>query len=156
MDEAFGIEHYAFGRENVKLANVDQGVMEISGGNSTPDTDQTILEVTYPRGSYSPSHEPRGGTDFYAAPFFSQPSNSRGNLALSTDPNDATDSLATAYNVTMSYSVFFPDTFDFVKGGKLPGLYGGHERLVQCVSGASFADLEQRQMQWWRWWPRLL
>ena len=28
-------------------------------------------------------------------------------------------------NVTLSYDVYFPESFDFVKGGKLPGIWGG-------------------------------
>ena len=34
--------------------------------------------------------------------------------------------LSAARNVSLSYSVFFPADFDFVLGGKLPGLNGGH------------------------------
>lgn len=33
--------------------------------------------------------------------------------------------VAAATNVSLSYSVFFPENFDFVKGGKLPGLVSG-------------------------------
>jgi hypothetical protein len=148
MDDAFSIEHYAFGRENVHLSSVNQGDMGTFTDDSTPGT-QTILEITYPRGSYSPSHEPRGGTDFYAVPLFSQTGDSRRNPALVPRSDDAVETLRAANNVTMSYSVFFPDTFDFVKGGKLPGLYGGHEKSVSCASKVSFADYKQRQMQWW-------
>ncbi len=32
-----------------------------------------------------------------------------------------------ATNASLEYSVYFPSDFDFVKGGKLPGLYGGHK-----------------------------
>ncbi|KIJ32417.1 polysaccharide lyase family 14 protein [Sphaerobolus stellatus SS14] len=41
-----------------------------------------------------------------------------------------------AKEVTTSYQVFFPSGFDFVKGGKLPGLYGGNDPSVaQGCSG---------------------
>ena len=30
-----------------------------------------------------------------------------------------------AESATLTYKVFFPEGFDFVRGGKLPGLYGG-------------------------------
>ena len=31
-------------------------------------------------------------------------------------------------SVRLEYNLLFADGFDFVKGGKLPGLYGGHTR----------------------------
>lgn len=49
-------------------------------------------------------------------------------LALAVDISSAT-------NVSFSYSVFFPNDFDFVKGGKLPGLYGGDQH--GCSGGSS-------------------
>ena len=55
-------------------------------------------------GSINPSNKPQGGSDFYASP-----------LALQS-----------ATNVTLQYSTFFPADFEWVQGGKLPGLYGGH------------------------------
>jgi hypothetical protein len=66
-----------------------------------------ILRVRYPRGSASPTvHRqtaaPLGGTQFYAK------------LGL-----PGQDSLR------LSYYVRFSENFDFVKGGKLPGLFGG-------------------------------
>ena len=128
MDDAFHIEHYAFGRENVHLSTTNGGEMEPAMNGSSPSTDTTILEILYPRGSYSPSHEPRGGTDFYAVPSFSLLGGSGTDSIPFPGSTDTTRPLENASNVTLSYSVFFPSTFDFVKGGKLPGLYGGHER----------------------------
>jgi hypothetical protein len=66
-----------------------------------------ILRVRYPGGSASPTvhretDAPLGGTQFYAQ------------LGLPTQ-----DSLR------LSYYVRFSENFDFVKGGKLPGLFGG-------------------------------
>jgi hypothetical protein len=66
-----------------------------------------ILRVRYPSGSASPTvhrqtDAPLGGTQFYAR------------LGL-----PAQDSLR------LSYFVRFSENFDFVKGGKLPGLFGG-------------------------------
>jgi len=64
----------------------------------------TVLSVFYPNGSYIPSSiENIGGTGFYASPF----------------------NLQYANQVTFEYDVYFEDDFDFVKGGKLPGLFGG-------------------------------
>jgi hypothetical protein len=65
-----------------------------------------FLRVTYPKGSYSPSAPaPKGGTQFYGP--------------LLPGVNEA----------CLTYSIRFPgpdsEPFNWVKGGKLPGLYGG-------------------------------
>lgn len=65
--------------------------------------DEPGLRVHYPAGSSSPGEEPRGGAGFYSDP----------------------PSLQGAERACLSYMVRFPSDFDFVKGGKLPGLYGG-------------------------------
>jgi len=64
---------------------------------------KNTMEAVFPEGSYIPSKEPAGGLSFYAA-----------------GPADV--DLTTAKEATLGYSVFFPEDFDFVKGGKLPGL----------------------------------
>lgn len=61
------------------------------------------MQAVYPEGSYTPSNTPRGGFSFYA-------------------PGPAAVDLTTAKEATFGYSVYFPTGFDFVKGGKLPGL----------------------------------
>ncbi|MCE8020592.1 hypothetical protein HOP51_10815 [Halomonas sp. MCCC 1A11036] len=61
------------------------------------------LRVHYPAGTSSPGDEPRGGAGFYSDP----------------------PSLRGAERACLSYMVRFPADFDFVRGGKLPGLYGG-------------------------------
>lgn len=68
-----------------------------------------FLRITYPAGSYAPSGSPPapiGGTQFYGA-------------VLHTNGNTPLDALI------LQFSVRFPTNFNFVKGGKLPGLYGG-------------------------------
>jgi len=67
----------------------------------------TFLRVIYPKGSVSPTvtrqqGAPVGGGQFYAD--------------LGIAPRNA---------LRLSYSVRFSANFDFVKGGKLPGLFGG-------------------------------
>jgi len=67
----------------------------------------SMLRVHYPAGSASPSVSrrddvPLGGTQFYA------------NLGI-----------APQTSLRLSYYLRFSDNFDFVKGGKLPGLFGG-------------------------------
>ncbi|WP_254012077.1 polysaccharide lyase [Limnofasciculus baicalensis] len=76
-----------------------------------------VLRVKYPKGSASPNAvrkegAPLGGAQFYAK--------------LGMTPQDA---------LLLSYSVRFSDNFEFVKGGKLPGLYGG-----TAVSGGNIPD----------------
>ena len=61
------------------------------------------LKAHYPKGSYKPSVAPCGGCGFYA-------------------PGPSSVDLTTAKEVLFSYSIYFPSGFQFVKGGKLPGL----------------------------------
>ncbi len=66
-----------------------------------------VLRVHYPKGSAAPSVSrkegvPLGGGQFYAG--------------LDVPPQDS---------LRLSYDLRFADNFDFVKGGKLPGLFGG-------------------------------
>jgi len=68
-----------------------------------------FLRLAYPAGSYAPSGSPPapiGGAQFYGA-------------VLHTNGNTRLDAL------DLQFSVRFPTNFNFVKGGKLPGLYGG-------------------------------
>ncbi|PWN50341.1 hypothetical protein IE53DRAFT_315976 [Violaceomyces palustris] len=76
-------------------------------------------------GSSNPGSSPVGGSQFYA---------------LTSSLN-----LSTATRVTLNYSVLFPLTYDFVKGGKLPGLYGGSEG---CSGGNSASDCWSSRMMW--------
>lgn len=76
-----------------------------------------ILRVHYPAGSASPSVSRKqkvaiGGGQFLAD--------------LGLPPRDS---------LTLSYYVRFSENFDFVKGGKLPGLFGGEE-----ISGGNVPD----------------
>lgn len=73
------------------------------------------LRVHYPAGSSSPGDEPLGGAGFYSDPSL----------------------LQGADRACLSYKVRFPSDFDFVKGGKLPGLYGG-----EAPSGGDNVDGE--------------
>ena len=60
------------------------------------------MKAHFQQGSYT-FHEPLGGLSFYA-------------------PGPSDVDLTTAKEATFGYSVFFPDGFEFNKGGKLPGL----------------------------------
>lgn len=61
------------------------------------------MQAIYPEGSYTFSHTPQGGFSFYA-------------------PGPASVDLTTAKEATFGYTAYFPSGFDFVKGGKVPGL----------------------------------
>ncbi|KAH9914516.1 uncharacterized protein BXZ73DRAFT_92799 [Epithele typhae] len=76
------------------------------------------MQAHYPKGSYTFGHSPQGGFSFYA-----------------TGPSDF--SLADAKEATLSYTVMFDEGFDFNKGGKLPGLYGGDSatEAASCSGG---------------------
>lgn len=82
-----------------------------------PDGQQS-LQAIYPKGSaaLSGASAPIGGFSFYAP-----------------GPTD----LSKAKEVTLAYSVLFPDGFDFNLGGKLPGLYGGDttQGAISCSGG---------------------
>jgi hypothetical protein len=69
---------------------------------SAPDGKQA-MQAIFPKGSYIPSKEPRGGFSFYA-----------------TGPEDV--DFTTASELTFGYSIMFPHGFQFNKGGKLPGI----------------------------------
>ncbi|RKP11230.1 hypothetical protein BJ684DRAFT_18151, partial [Piptocephalis cylindrospora] len=79
------------------------------------DPSLTALQVTYPAGSSNPGGEIVGGTGLYAQPLHYRPDR----------PS------------WMQYQVYFPQDFDFVKGGKLPGLFAGHP---SCSGGSSSED----------------
>ena len=87
------------------------------------DNASAALQLLFPEGSINPKNEPRGGAEFYATPI------------------DISD----ARNVTLQYSVFFPEDFDWVLAGKLPGLYGGH---TGCSGGNAALDCFSTRLMW--------
>ena len=68
----------------------------------------TILRVHFPEGSASPTVTEEEGAPLGGAQLYLEPRNG-----------------VPASRLHLRYYVRFPDEFDFVKGGKLPGLYGG-------------------------------
>ncbi|KAF9533680.1 hypothetical protein CPB83DRAFT_890147 [Crepidotus variabilis] len=85
----------------------------------------SLIQLLFPAGSIDPgqTEKPQGGTQFYASPI----------------------ELSNAKNVTLEYSVFFPEDFDWVLGGKLPGLYGGH---TGCSGGNAAIDCFSTRLMW--------
>lgn len=83
----------AWGEENIEIRDdADMG---------------TVLRVSYPAGSASPSVSRENNVALGGAQFYAE---------LGIQPQTA---------LHLSYDLRFSDNFDFVKGGKLPGLYGG-------------------------------
>ena len=93
-------------------------------GNSTDASGiGSFLQLFYPANSINPAQEPQGGADFYATPL----------------------DLSSAKNVSLEYSVFFPADFDFVQGGKLAGIYGGHDG---CSGGDDALECFSTRLMW--------
>lgn len=61
------------------------------------------MQAYFPAGSYNFQNSPQGGFSFYA-------------------PGPTSVDLTTAKEATLGYTAYFPAGFDFVKGGKVPGL----------------------------------
>ena len=94
------------GATNATIASTGAGdELHTDPGSDPWESSSNSMQIFYPSGSINPGNSPQGGTEFYAHPL----------------------DLRAANNVTLEYSVYFPEDFDFVKGGKLPGLYGGHK-----------------------------
>ncbi|KAG9050800.1 hypothetical protein FS837_002356 [Tulasnella sp. UAMH 9824] len=127
---AFKVRKFAYGQNNIQLVDVSR---DGTSGSSVDPSDsptgdvETGIQAFFPKGSINPGKRPdgapQGGADFYAAPLDISRSN----------------------NVSMSYSVFFPKNFDFVLGGKLPGLYGGRPG---CSGGDAAEDCFSTRLMW--------
>jgi hypothetical protein len=89
------------------------------------DNSSSVLQLLYPENSIDPAAKPQGGAEFYATP-----------LAMQN-----------AKNVSLEYSVFFPADYDWVLGGKLPGLYGGH---TGCSGGNNALTCFSTRLMWRR------
>jgi len=79
----------------------------------------TALQASYPANTVKYSSSTGAGFSFYTL-----------------GAHNSVD-VTTATEVLFTYSVYFSDGFDFVKGGKLPGLYGGEslETAKSCSGG---------------------
>ncbi|EMD34310.1 polysaccharide lyase family 14 protein [Gelatoporia subvermispora B] len=97
---------------------------------AAPDGKQS-MQAHYPAGSYNFQHDPQGGFSFYA-----------------TGPDSV--NLTSAKEVTFAYSVYFPEGYQFVKGGKLPGIYGGDSAAdaVSCSGGRRSDSCFSARLMW--------
>ncbi|KAJ3731652.1 hypothetical protein DFJ43DRAFT_1078400 [Lentinula guzmanii] len=146
---AFNITNFAGGSQNLRIvddlstnSSIEQ---KPTDSNSSDTTEAVAFEVSddhnsnndsltvwtnatsalqiLSENSIDPARKPQGGAEFYAVPL------------------DLSDSK----NVTLEYSVFFPQEFDWVLGGKLPGLYGGHQG---CSGGDAATDCFSTRLMW--------
>ncbi|KAH8995795.1 hypothetical protein EDB86DRAFT_3159440 [Lactarius hatsudake] len=123
---AFKVTRFSSGKHNLEVVagvTPDAENTALADDPSTWTNASTMLQVFYPEGSINPSRKPQGGSQFYAAPL----------------------DLRNARSVTFAYSVFFPSDFDWVKGGKLPGLYGGR---TGCSGGDAADDCFSTRLMW--------
>ena len=126
---AFNITHFAAGRHNLEvvggitLGAEDTVYADESSSWTLWTNASAMLQLFYPKDSINPAGWPQGGSEFYASPL---------------DINQAR-------NVTFEYKVFFPGDFEWVKGGKLPGLYGGR---TGCSGGDPALDCFSTRLMW--------
>jgi hypothetical protein len=86
--------------------------------NDPMDSTVKVIKIKHPKGSCSSFCGIPNGASFRMYPF----ANFKGQ------------------NATLEFSVFFHSTFDFVKGGKLPGLIGGTNQCSGCNTVISERD----------------
>ncbi|MGF1515556.1 MAG: polysaccharide lyase [Elainellaceae cyanobacterium] len=101
----------SWGFENLELVS-----------DATSSEEVPVLRVYYPAGSASPSVSRGGGVALGGAQFYAD---------VEADLADQ----AQQERLHLSYRVRFSENFDFVKGGKLPGLFGG-----EGASGGNIPD----------------
>jgi hypothetical protein len=93
--------------------------------NNPTNSSEKVMQIFYPAGSWNPADSSTiGGVGFYATPL---------------------DIPSSASNITFTYDAYFPAGFDFNKGGKLMGLYGGHS---DCSGGKSAAECFSTRFMW--------
>ena len=142
--ESFKVSHFADGQSNLQVANslppnltgdvLGLDLPALESVNDLPTSldfvddsptvpSDSVLQIFYPAKSVDPAQDPVGGADFYATPL----------------------PLDNANNVTLQYSVYFPPDFNWMQGGKLPGLYGGH---MQCSGGNDATSCFSTRLMW--------
>ncbi|XP_041377428.1 uncharacterized protein LOC121389846, partial [Gigantopelta aegis] len=116
-------------RDYLKAFHADTDPYELftSRSNSVvPDPaggDNHVLKVIYHKGSFNYHGATTGMLQFYSRP---------------TPRRTA---------LTLSYDIYFDPSFDFVLGGKLPGLWGG---LTNCSGGRHSDDCFSTRFMWVR------
>ncbi|GJN88777.1 hypothetical protein Rhopal_001746-T1 [Rhodotorula paludigena] len=114
---------FGWGETQGNVAVVGSGVPAERWTGGTQGDSGSALQVAFPAGSRNPSASPVGGMGFYTSQI----------------------DVSQANNVSFSYSVFFEEGFNFVKGGKLPGLYGGR---TACSGGSTAETCFSARLMW--------
>ncbi|KEP53282.1 polysaccharide lyase family 14 protein [Rhizoctonia solani 123E] len=128
--DCFKIMKYGFGKPNLRVVQGIPASASLTNFAPVPtgtlewNNDMSALEVSFPKGSINPGNSPQGGADFYANPL---------------------PALIGAQNITFGYSVFLPVDFEPVRGGKLPGVYGGK---TGCSGGDAALDCFSTRLMW--------
>ncbi|EJD01737.1 uncharacterized protein FOMMEDRAFT_22090 [Fomitiporia mediterranea MF3/22] len=114
--------------KHIDLSNEELGVHRIStrtppcevvsAPNVSTDRPQKAWRAVYPEGSINPKGAIPGGFGFYLS-----------------GPSDFKDRLPEAKEVIFGYSVLFQEDWEWVKGGKLPGAFGGEGRSAYSCTG---------------------
>ena len=125
----FGITSFSSsGRKNLQIVtkipvNAYATNTPLTSNTSSDDNSTSILQLFFPQNSIDPARKPIGGAEFYASPL----------------------DISSAQNVSLRYRVFFPEDFDFVLAGKMPGLYAGHRG---CSGGNAALDCFSTRLMW--------
>ena len=123
----FGITSFpSSGRSNLQIVTeipVNAYAVASNANFTNSDNSSSILQLFFPQNSIDPARKPTGGAEFYATPL----------------------DISGAQNVSLKYSVFFPENFDFVLAGKMPGLYAGHRG---CSGGNAALDCFSTRLMW--------
>ncbi|KAL7418757.1 hypothetical protein Q5752_006440 [Cryptotrichosporon argae] len=131
----YGSAHWTTSTSDSSALSFTSALKPLTAGSlpptgSAPDG-TTALVATYPAGTYGLSGS---GYSFY------------------TEGAHAGVNVTAATEVLFSYSAYFPDGFDFVKGGKMPGLYGGSSLAeAKSCSGGRQTDRDKcfsARMMW--------
>jgi hypothetical protein len=115
--------------------NLQAGIPINKGGKPpqghAPDGKGAIISF-FPQGSINPGNKqaPKGGMSWYT-------SGPHWGSVFTKGTGSWEDDLTRAKEITFGYSVMFENGFQFNKGGKLPGVYGGvsEEEAVGCSGG---------------------
>ncbi|KAF7313818.1 Mitochondrial external NADH dehydrogenase [Mycena chlorophos] len=98
--------------------NPTKMMSELSHTYTNAPDGKAAMRAQFPKGAWGLGHDPLGGISFYAA-----------------GPSDF--DITSAKELTLGYSVWFTEGFEYNMGGKLPGLYGGdsEDLAVSCSGG---------------------
>lgn len=125
LSEAFGGVQVSYGSQNVLLWENGKGINVTYPAGRYWQWCAIFSQKIYSRivvsyTSYTPSVEPVGGFGVWTKEHIS-------------------------HTAILTYGIFFPAGFNFVKGGKLPGLYGGK---TSCTGGDPAVDCFSTRIMW--------